>query len=590
MANLPQPSGDERVLIRFLDQVDGEVKAYRASNRLEQRWETWRKFRDGEAWSSAGEPIFMANLVGNFIERKIAALTQAQPDIRVSSRNPLYQLTATILTKTIQAVLAEQSFDARIESASDFAATYGYVGMQTVWDPAADYGQGNIILEPLDPRRFAIDHRVKDVTDLQKAQYIRIDTPMPLTHVRQMWPGRGGLVKPDPTITNLNTPGRNTGATWWGSPTKRPIWQAGSTAGPYEWTTISEYWCASDQRDVQGDPEFPAGRRIVRGTGNVVLSDDPNPYWDGLWPLDIWDWRVNHDSVMGRSDVSEVAKLQETINRIGNAITENIILSAAITVIADYNALKPEDWKKLDNRAARILKKFPGREVTFVPPPPIPGQYLQFVSMLTGLMETLLGVPPSMQGKRQEGVIASSAVEGLMIAAETLIRATARRLEYVIERIGFKMISRVIQFYTSDRVMLLTGPGQEWQEYTFRRSEMLKPLMDGQDPATGEPLSEAEREEKLREFFTNFRFKVTPLSSMPQNRIQRGLMALQLFQAGLVDQEEVLKFVEWPDWENVMKRVQQKQATGQLAMPGMGGEGGKPPDANRDGSKLKLGG
>src|SRR3990167_4972531 len=170
MANLPQPSGDERVLIRFLDQVDGEVKAYRASNRMEQRWETWRKFRDGEAWSSAGEPIFMANLVGNFIERKIAALTQAQPDIRVSSRNPLYQLTATILTKTIQAVLAEQSFDARIESASDFAATYGYVGMQTVWDPAAEIGQGNIILEPLDPRRFAIDHRVKDVTDLQKAQ------------------------------------------------------------------------------------------------------------------------------------------------------------------------------------------------------------------------------------------------------------------------------------------------------------------------------------------------------------------------------------------------------------------------------------
>ena len=178
-----------------------------------------------------------------------------------------------------------------------------------------------------------------------------------------------------------------------------------------------------------------------------------------------------------------------------------------------------------------------------------------------------------------------------MVAAETLIRATARRLEYVVERIGIKLISRIIQFYTADRVMLLTGPGQEWDEYKYRRSELLKPLLDGLDPATGESLKESERETKLREFFTNFRFKVTPLSSMPQNRIQRGLMALQLFQSGLVDQEEVLKFVEWPDWENVMKRVMEKQATGQLAMPGQGGEngGGQDPRANRAGTKLKLG-
>jgi hypothetical protein len=571
-----------------LDRVNGEIKSFRSANRLDQRWDTWRRFREGDAWQQPTEPIFMANLVGNFIERKIASLTQAQPDIRVSSRNPLYQTSAEVITKTAQAILAEQSFDARVESAADFAATYGFVGFHTAWDAGADFGDGNIILETLDPRRFAVDHRVKDVTDMSKAQYIRIDTAMPLSHVRAMWPGRGAEVKADPTITNMNVPGRQAGTSWWGSPTKRPIWQAGTVEGPYEWATISEYWLASEQLDETGNPAFPTRRRIVRGGPMVILEDGPNPYWDGQAPIDIWDWRVNHDSFMGRSDVHEVAKLQETINRIGNAITENIILSAAITVIADYNALKPEDWKKLDNRAARILKKFPGREVTFVPPPPIPSQYLHFTQILTGLMETLLGVPPSMQGRRQEGVVSSSAVEGLMTAAETLIRATARRLEYVIERIGMKLISRIIQFYTSDRILLIQGPSQSYQEYTFRRAEMLKPLTMGIDPATQEPLDENAQDEKLRQFFTNFRFKVTPLSSMPQNRIQRGLMALQLFQAGLVDQEEVLKFVEWPDWENVMKRVQQKQATGQLAMPGMGENGGKDIRSGRQGTTLKL--
>jgi hypothetical protein len=506
----------------------------------------------------------------------------------VSSRNPLYQTSAAVLTKTCQAILSEQSLDARVESASDFAATYGFVGFHTAWEPDADFGQGNIVLETLDPRRIAIDHRVKDVTDLQKAQYIRIDTPMPLSRIQAIWPGRGADIKADPTITNINQPGRAANATWWGSVTKRPIWQASTTSGPYEWATVSEYWLVSPQKTATGELEFPALRRIVR-CGQVVLDDGPNPYWDGLAPIDIWDWRVHHDTYMGRSDVHEVAKLQETINRVGNAITENIILSAAITVIADYNALKPEDWKKLDNRAARILKKFPGREVTFVPPPPIPSQYLQFTSILTGLMETLLGVPPAMQGRRQEGVIASSAVEGLMVAAETLIRATARRLEYTIERVGLKLLSRVIQFYSSDRVMLIGGPTQDWQEYTFRRQELLMPLLKGVDPQTQEPLTETQKEETLREFFTNFRFKVTPLSSMPQNRIQRGLMALQLFSAGLVDQEEVLKFVEWPDWENVMRRVQQKQASGQLPMPGENGQGSKDVKSGRGGTTLKMG-
>lgn len=590
MATLPPATSDERGLLRVLDRIDGEVRAFRSANRVEQKWDTWRRYRDGEAWGQQGEPVFMANLVGNFIERKIAALTQSQPDVRISSKNPLYQMTAAVLTKTIQAIFQEQSFDSRIESAADFAATYGYVGFRTVWDPSADYGDGNIIIEPLDPRRFAVDHRVKDVTDLGRAQYIRIDTPMPLSQIQAMWPGRGGLVKADPTITNLNMPGRQPPSIW-GGQTKRPIWQANTNQGPYEWATVSEYWCTSDQQDSDGSYLFPAGRRIVRGGPQVVLEDGPNPYWDGMWDLDIWDWRVNHDAVTGRSDVHEVAKLQETVNRVGNAITENIILSSAITIIADYNALKPEDWKKLDNRAARIVKKFPGREVTFVPPPPIPSQYLNFTQILTGLMETLLGVPPAMQGRRQEGVIASSAVEGLMIAAETLIRATARRLEYVVERIGLKLISRVIQFYSSDRVMLLNGPGQEWQEYTYRRQEMLKPLLQGTDPATGAPLDEDDQEDALRRFFTNFRFKVTPLSSMPQNRVQRGLLALQLFSAGLIDQEEVLKFVEWPDYDNVLKRVAGKQATGQLAPPGQGqeGAGGGEMKVGRGGTSLKLG-
>jgi len=137
------------------------------------------------------------------------------------------------------------------------------------------------------------------------------------------------------------------------------------------------------------------------------------------------------------------------------------------------------------------------------------------------------------------------------------------------------------------------GPTKEWQEYVFRRVDILK----GIDPTTG-AISQVVGDE-LRSFFTQFRFKVTPLSSMPMNRIQRGLMAMQLANAGLIDGEEVLRTIEWPNYRAVLERAQgqqaqQKQEAVQMSLMGLdpsvvSGGGGRPPRSNRSGTKLKLG-
>ena len=592
---MPDALQDQKPLLTVLDKIDAETKSIRQATKFDTNAEAWIRLRNGDPTRSRadGEPVFWANMLGNFIERKVAALTQSQPDIRVSGRSMDYTTSGHVITETIKAVLDTLQFDAKIETGADLSATFGFCGFNTSWDPNADFGRGDIVIATLDPRRFHVDHHVRDSTEIQKAQYIRIDTPMPLDDIKRIWPDYAEHIKSDSHLSNYQEMSETVG---WGG--RRPLRPHQSTPGPYEWATVKEYWLRSNQlNDKTGELIFPNGR-VLHRVGQVVLDDGPNPYWDGMWPIDVWDWRVNGESIMGRSDVEEARKLQETLNRIGNAIAKNIILNAAITVIGDYNALQPEDWKRLDNRAARILKKMPGRELQFIPPPPMPDQYLAFMQTCGSYMETLLGVPPTMQGKRQPGVIASSAIEGLMTQAETLIRQVARRLEYVVERIGVKLVSRVIQFYTSDRVMMIRGKDNDWEEYKYKRAELLGEYLKN----VGD---EQEAEKKMQEFFTNFRFKVTPLSALPSNRIQRGLMALQLYQAGLIDDEECLRVMEWPDWKHVLKRTQEKNTQSKqqamqeglpLAMmgvkpadlaPGTGG-GGKV-RAGRSGTQLKMG-
>jgi hypothetical protein len=523
------------------------------------------------------EPTFMANILGNLIERKIALLTQSKPDIRVSARNPRMSKSADTLTGTIRSVLDNIQFDSNGDRAADLAATYGFCGYSTVWEPQAAFGYGDIQISVVDPRRIYVDPHVKSAADIQSAQYVRIDTPWPLWKIRKQWPGRGGEVSGDDALSRFTDyhEERSAGAGWLGGPLKRSLRARTTRESPYAWAFVKQYWLVSDQTSPTGDELFPAGRLIHRA-GDVVLDDIANPYWDGLWPSDIWDWRVDGDSYMGRSDVEEMRRLQEAFIRLGHIITKNVYLNGSINVIGDWNALRAEDWKRLDNRSARIIKKAPGREFKFEPPPAFPREYLDLWNEMPRLMESVVGVPESVQGKRQPGVVASSAVEGLQVAAETLVRAAARRWEYVIERIGYKLISRIVQFYTSDRVMQKVGDGGETTDYAFVRNDLTD--------ESGTPIDQ-KPEDWRRSYFSNFMFKVTPLSSLPANKIQRALLAQQLFDRGVVDDEEVLKSSEFPDWREVLRRTRQKQQSGQLPPPG----GARPAKSNRRGTRMQMG-
>jgi hypothetical protein len=567
----PRPSDEEQKLLAQLNRIDGEAKHARLESKYSDRMEQAERWRYGDQWAAADErPVFEGNVLGNLVERKVATLTQTRPDIRVLARNVNLQKATQVLTQTCRALFDEMTFDQRLEYAANIAATFGATFFNVAWDPHADAGTGNIVINPLDPRRVWVDPRVESTNEIQKSNYLRIDTPMPLETIRATWPGRGAMVQPDPGLSTFRE--HRQPGTWWGN-ARQSLRPSTGSASPYQWAVISEYWLADTRRnpDKATDFLFPSGRVIHRPLNQpIVLDDAPNPYWDGGWPLVGWDWRQRIGSVYGVSDVEEGRKAQEAFLRLSNAMVQNVLLTSNVTIVGDHNALTPEDWKKLDNRAARVLKKSRGSELQVVPPPALPDTHFQLADSLTRVMEMLLGVSKAMQGDRQDGVIASSAIEGLQTASEVLVRAASRRLEYALEQIGQLLVSRIIQFYSADRVMALLSPTAEWIDYVYKRQDLLAPDTT---------------EDERRNFFRNFRFKITPLSSLPIARIQRALLAREFFAAGLVDDVEVLRQAEYPNYEEVLRRTRDKQATGQLPVPDPNATKKK---SNRSGTKISM--
>jgi hypothetical protein len=111
-------------------------------------------------------------------------------------------------------------------------------------------------------------------------------------------------------------------------------------------------------------------------------------------------------------------------------------------------------------------------------------------------------------------------VDGLQMTGSIMARIIARRFESLVSRVGQRIISRIIQYYTTDRMLNYYSVGGELINYLFERQAF-------RQDDNGKTLEA----DKLSQLHKQFRFLVQPYSSLQTTKTQRTQIALGLHQA-----------------------------------------------------------
>ncbi len=548
------------------------TEARRAKDTIEKDWAGAREIIRGEQLAEnrpAHKPPAVLNLMRPIIERKTAMLTDTKPRFTVqpTRTGDRYANASKILDDVLNAWWDDSCIDQQLARALLYAQAYGTLIVQTHWST----GRADIVLDVVDPRNFYVDPYVLSADQLADAEYVILEETPPLEQIKMRFPGEGALVRP--WVPSHKDTQEGAAARIY-QRVANAFRQRTSEATAIKRALVRHYWVKDySYEDVEIKEEatgrvtkvrrrlYPGGRYIVWAHGDdeggVVLHDKPNPYADAVHPFDMMEWYMDLDGPWGDSEVQAHRYPQQLLNKLVEVLVENAMLMNNAIWICDQNAFpaddSPKGWGQLTNAPGAIVKKRPGTEVRREYPGGVSTASMGLVTHLEQFIEGKGGGLPEILTRGKAGQMQSGiGAEALQTSASAMIRLKARALESLIQRVGQKCISRVFQFYTNDRVFHVRGEGDEFKEYVFIR----KHLTDALEP------------EALRDAHRDFRFRVSPGSSLSMTKIQKGLVAVQLFQMGAIDRQAVLETIEFPDWKNVLERTKREQAAGTEPVPG----------------------
>lgn len=547
--------------------------AIQSRNSISDKWESYLKYVKGNQWPSGlaeHKSDFTLNLIEATIKRKAAYLTDTKPIIDIIPRDVALKPMAEILQSLVRGLWDERAVLSALTRCLYMSQIFGCGPMNLIWDADLDFGKGEVNFIPLDPRHFLIDPGIITAEDLQQAEYIILEGVYPLNLLKSLYPKEAPYIKADPKYSKYSTyvsPHEEKFVAPSGNSQRRPL-KTGNVSlsdSSIPRAIVQEFWIkdrilfgdlsAKSQKSIneklereglslKGPDErvWPGGRHIIRA-GGKILRDESNPYFDLQFPCEMMSWGMAIEHPWGKSEVEEVMHINTVINKIGASMVENTLLMNNSMWVGDSNALLPEQWEKLTNKPGLTVKKRPGSQLDRAPAPTLPGSTFALQQWLVQMMQDISGLQDVLQGKagnQTTGV----AIEALQAQSQALLRLQARHMEVFLERLGQKLLSRIIQFYPSEKIINILGPDPRLLSFEFHRDEVLSKIR-GLDPRTA---------------FQDFIFKIEPLSSLTMSKMQKLISMSNLYSMGLVPGSEVLKAAQIQDPEGTLEKARIEQA------------------------------
>lgn len=505
----------------------------------------------------------------------VAWMTDQRPILQVapvpepfSPYADFYQLLATDMNTALKSTFMVHQLDAEINRTLWDVATYGIGWVKTVWEPWLADGLGDAAFRRCDPFTIYPDPFARNPAAMEyiiEAKTVTIDAldrsfpgaKAALNHESNVEPIEeaphllDGQVSSGASRVNLGALSPSTTARY--APTNRNQADRQTIAATADMpvVTMLEAWIR--QHRIEEDDENPEARKVIETwrcvvvVGNLVLFDHEAGEINAFTghPFDrcvLFD----NGEMYGPSLVWFLSSPQESINRIMAAIEHNMMLTGNPVLLEDPRAASRQ--QQINNRPGQRIKASRDQVSWLNPPQMHPQISTQLISYYDSQIETISGLSAIVRGFSPSGRNSQGVLDSVQDAAFVRIRATLRELERTLRGAASKMAATIAEFYTEPRFQSLIGDDGMVARGAFRARHFYT------NP------DEAGQRIPLR-----FTLLADAGSSLPTSQQARAGDAMTLYGLGALDDIELLKAMNWPNYAIVAKRVADMKAAAAAA-------------------------
>lgn len=562
-------SPEEKEAIKLVNKCFEEAK--RARRRYDYRWGDWYRFWRGRQWKEQ-RPSYrhseVINLVWRSIQSTVPIQTDAKPRIEFLPTEPSDRPFAEVMNKLIESDWESQNWLYQLTETVYDASIYG-TGLGSVMPPKKEGGR--IVYDVQDPWYFYPDPDAIDVN--KKCKYVVIAEPVTLSKLKAEYPKQAPYLKSDLSDADkakhqyddvddqykstINDRSLNDGPT------------PGNAKEPEKCLKITLYImdeAYTEELQKETDPgtgeskdvyvqklKYPGGRKICIASG-MVLHDGPMGLDDERFPYARLVNYIDPRQFWGISDVEPVESIQKIFNKlVSYALDVLTLMGNPIWKIPTSAGI---DTDNLFNRPGLILEyegdRAPQREEGVQLQPYV----MNLITMMGNAFDDISGDADVSRGAKPDGVTAASAISQLQESAKTRIRLKVRNMDAYLQDFGQMYCARVLQFYTAPQVFRITNDQNAQEFFKF----YVEQLPDGSKQGVLRQINEygQESEAKYIPVKNLLDVKVSTGSSLPFAKDDRVSLANAAFDRGAIDQEELLKAYDYPNYQAVIERMNQK--------------------------------
>ena len=569
-------------------------------------WNKYIQYYDGNQWYGNERPGYKASPVANLIfptiQTILPIMTDTHPGIDVIPGEPTDFDFADVLSKVIRSWWEKRGAQqVLIEGLMDALRLSGGI-FKIPWDGELEHGEGDVQIVSIDPFNFYISEGATDCN--QNCQWCIEYYPATVGELKEKYPDKASDIRAtgkrkqenddeDKTKVVVVSPTDKDMGPWpniggdspQGSPNDQDVvWVAEMWIDDWAVEEI-EIEKEDGTTEVQRKRTYPNGKVIAAVPDlKLHLETAPNPYKDGKKPyVRVVDY-ITPRSFWGEGEIKHVVETQDLINKTLATIYDYTNLAVnPCWILDDDSGVDPD---MITNQVGLIIQKQRGSEVRREGSPPLAPQVFEFYNMMRELYDTQTGVHDITQGRKPVGITAAEAINTMQEAAQTRIRLKERNMNVALAQIGRLVISRILQFYKTPRVIKISG-AKKWPEWFEFYVEDIQG--EGNEPKYRSNQREWKyNEDEKKPVAGNwkqsgeskgvFDIDVVSGTSLPFMKAQRGELALRLATMQMIDQDSLLETLDWPNKEETMRRMQEAaQAQAEAQAQQAGGPPGPPP-------------